>query len=258
LPSGAFDPAGLRPQSNTSAAADRDRSCKAALGTVAAWAIFEKVAPELFGVLTWAGAKGPGVGGGKKKDIYKVVPLGESKAGPGATKVLMNQDQVATSDAAETPSAVKKSAETQMQRKEFGWKKIYHALLGPTGPSPEGGFVTEIAFTPTPMRMYTDHRVMGRVVLPGVSHVSLMAATGLVAFAQRDGSYGNDEQAVIKDVLFERPYVVGDGTEVFAPDRHVPDPSGMGALMPGEIPGGIITYCRATHVSRERGNQGRR
>lgn len=28
-------------------------------------------------------------------------------------------------------------------------------------------------------RMYTDHRVMGQVVLPGVSHVSLMAAWDL-------------------------------------------------------------------------------
>merc|ERR1712066_1120499 len=46
-------------------------------------------------------------------------------------------------------------------QKSFEWRKIYHALVGGVGG----------------MRMYTDHRVMGAVVLPGVSHVSLMAAT---------------------------------------------------------------------------------
>merc|ERR1711957_575415 len=193
---------------------------------------------------------GPGVRGGKKKDVYKVVPLSKSTAGPGARKVLLQPEEIVDESKKEKPKQV-------MQRKEFGWKKIYHALLGPTGIGENGGFMTEIPFTPTPMRMYTDHRVMGVIVLPGVSHISLMAVTGLVAFAQRDGSYGSDEQAVVKDVLFERPYVVHDGLQVTDPTRYVPNPTGMGVPMPGEDPKNVIVYCRATNVSRERGGSKR-
>ena len=42
-------------------------------------------------------------------------------------------------------------------------------------------------------RMYTDHRVMGQVVLPGVSHVSLMAAWDL--------SISNYVQTIVKSRL---------------------------------------------------------
>merc|ERR1719213_911290 len=59
-------------------------------------------------------------------------------------------------------------------QKSFEWRKIYHALVAGVGGMPEGGLATETLISPTAMRMYTDHRVMGAVVLPGVSHVSLM------------------------------------------------------------------------------------
>merc|ERR1711920_444278 len=57
-------------------------------------------------------------------------------------------------------------------QKSFEWRKIYHALVGGVGGMPEGGLFTETVISPTAMRMYTDHRVMGAVVLPGVSHIS--------------------------------------------------------------------------------------
>merc|ERR1719281_492397 len=156
----------------------------------------------------------------------------------------MNRDQQAMADAAE-PAAAKKTAETQMQRKEFGWKKIYHALLGPTGPSPEGGFVTEIAFTPTPMRMYTDHRVMGRVVLPGVSHVSLAAACASVGM-EGTGFKRNEFSINVHETFFERPYLVNDGNEIIA---MVAAQGGN----TGSIPGTEMTYCRIGRVDKEYG-----
>ena len=47
--------------------------------------------------------------------------------------------------------------------------------------------------------MYTDHRVMGQVVLPGVSHVSLMAATASLGFPSPGGGMG-DWHISVKDM----------------------------------------------------------
>merc|ERR1711862_82604 len=50
----------------------------------------------------------------------------------------------------------------------------------------------------------------GAVVLPGVSHVSLFAATGSVGFPS-PGGLANDWHMSVKEVLFERPYIVNSG-----------------------------------------------
>merc|ERR1712060_520095 len=82
------------------------------------------------------------------------------------------------------------------QQKAFEWRQIHHAMLGGVGPTPDGGMITEAQFNPTPMRMYTDHRVMGAIVLPGVSHVSLMAATGTVGMPMPiGGGFSRDNKS---------------------------------------------------------------
>merc|ERR1712110_670222 len=107
-------------------------------------------------------------------------------------------------------------------QKSFEWRKIYHALVGGVGGMPEGGLFTENLISPTAMRMYTDHRVMGAVVLPGVSHVSLMAATGSIGYPSPGGG---DWHMSVKEVLFERPYIVNSGAELIAAIAEGKDPA---------------------------------
>ncbi|OLP86846.1 hypothetical protein AK812_SmicGene31997 [Symbiodinium microadriaticum] len=140
--------------------------------------------------------------------------------------------------------------------KSFEWRKIYHALVGNVGPG-EGGLLAEALITPTSMRMYTDHRVMGQVVLPGVSHVSLMAATASQGFPNPGGGLG-DWHISVKEVLFERPYIVHSGAELIAAIANGVDPSTVQAMAGGlpipMTPVGVpTTYCRATNVTKERG-----
>merc|ERR1712032_1338622 len=146
---------------------------------------------------------------------------------------------------------IQKKTQAQFDRKEFSWRKIMHVLQSGLSGTSDGGFVTEVVFSPTPLRMYTDHRVMGAMVLPGVSHMGLMAATGLVGY--QDGSMPgrNQEQcAVVKEVLFERPYVVSAGTEILAAvgdSGYQPNPSGP--ALGTEVPGSSMTYCRSMSVA---------
>jgi hypothetical protein len=136
-------------------------------------------------------------------------------------------------------------------QKSFEWRKIYHAMVGVgVGQLPEGGLITETVISPTSMRMYTDHRVMGTVVFPGVSHISLFAATGSIGFPS-PGGISNDWHMQVKEVLFERPYIVNSGAELIAAIAAGADPSAMGgAMLPVGVP---MTYCRCTAVSKERG-----
>lgn len=140
-------------------------------------------------------------------------------------------------------------------QKSFEWRKIYHALVGMVGGLPEGGIIAEAVITPTSMRMYTDHRVMGQVVLPGVSHVSLMAATGSIGFPNPGGM--GEWHMSIKETLFERPYIVNSGAELIAAIAAGADPASMaggGPMAAPMLPVGVpMTYCRATSVSKERG-----
>lgn len=140
--------------------------------------------------------------------------------------------------------------------KSFEWRKIYHALVGQVGPG-EGGLLAEALITPTSMRMYTDHRVMCQVVLPGVSHVSLMAATASLGFPSPGGGMG-DWHISVKEVLFERPYIVHSGADLIAAIANGVDPSTVQAMAGGlpipMTPVGVpTTYCRSTTVTKERG-----
>merc|ERR1719401_2035593 len=99
--------------------------------------------------------------------------------------------------------------------------------------------------------MYTDHGVMGAVVLPGVSHVSLMAATGSIGFPN-PGGIASDWHMSIKETLFERPYIVNSGAELIAAIQAGADAGALAdrGLMPLGTP---MTYCRATSVTKEKG-----
>jgi hypothetical protein len=160
--------------------------------------------------------------------------------------------------AGESSLKTQKFAWSKEGQKSFEWRKIYHALLGGVGGMPEGGIATECLISPTAMRMYTDHRVMGAVVLPGVSHVSLFAATGSVGFPS-PGGLANDWHMSVKEVLFERPYIVNSGAELIAAISAGADPSqiggpGQGNMQAAMLPVGVpMTYCRCTGVSKERG-----
>merc|ERR1719162_2590132 len=99
-------------------------------------------------------------------------------------------------------------------QKSFEWRKIYHALVGPgVGGMPDGGIITETVFNPTVTRMYTDHRVMGQIVLPGVSHISLAAAVASVGM-EGTGFKRNEFSINVHETFFERPYLVNDGKEI--------------------------------------------
>merc|ERR1712032_46642 len=120
--------------------------------------------------------------------------------------------------------------------------------------------MTETLISPTSMRMYTDHRVMTQVVFPGVSHVSYFAALASMGMPS-PGGLANDWHVAIKEVLFERPYVVSSGAELIAAIQAGADPSqispgGGGGMMPqaAMLPVGVpMTYCRCTATSKDRG-----
>jgi hypothetical protein len=142
------------------------------------------------------------------------------------------------------------------QAKSFEWRKIYHALVGNVTPE-AGGIISEVLITPTAMRMYTDHRVMGQVVLPGVSHISLMAATASLGMPSPGGGMG-DWHVSVKETLFERPYIVHSGADLIAAIANGVDPSTVTAMAGGlpvpMTPVGVpVTYCRASNVTKERG-----
>jgi hypothetical protein len=133
-------------------------------------------------------------------------------------------------------------------QKAFEWRKIHHALVNNVGTMTDGGLFTESVITPTAMRMYTDHRVMGAIVLPGVSHISLMAATGAIGFPS-PGGMANDWHMSIKETLFERPYIVNSGAELISAME-----AGTDLAQAGMLPIGVPTiYCRASAVTKERG-----
>eukprot|EP00441_Pelagodinium_beii_P035001 CAMPEP_0197651486 /NCGR_PEP_ID=MMETSP1338-20131121/32746_1 /TAXON_ID=43686 ORGANISM="Pelagodinium beii, Strain RCC1491" /NCGR_SAMPLE_ID=MMETSP1338 /ASSEMBLY_ACC=CAM_ASM_000754 /LENGTH=262 /DNA_ID=CAMNT_0043226131 /DNA_START=77 /DNA_END=865 /DNA_ORIENTATION=- len=139
----------------------------------------------------------------------------------------------------------------------FGWRKIYHALCANVVPD-SGGLMAECLITPTAMRMYTDHRVMAQVVLPGVSHISLMAATASLGLSSGTGLGANEFHISVKEVLFERPYIVHSGAELIEAIANKVDPKTVTANA-GGIPidmqpvGVPTTYCRASNVTKERG-----
>jgi len=142
------------------------------------------------------------------------------------------------------------------QQKSFEWRQIHHAMAGGVGPTYDGGLITEQMFTPTPMRMYTDHRVMGAIVLPGVSHVSLFAATATIGMPMPVGAAfsrggGQDFHISIKEVLFERPYLVTESLEIIKGVEGAGD-GGFGSRE-AFLAGTQMTYCRCTSVSKEGG-----
>merc|ERR1712151_565613 len=143
------------------------------------------------------------------------------------------------------------------QQKAFEWRQIHHAMLGGVGGTPDGGLITEQQFNPTPMRMYTDHRVMGAIVLPGVSHVSLFAATATVGMPMPVGAGfsrggGQEFHISIKEVLFERPYIVNEGLEIIKAIEGAGGDGGFGSR-DAMLAGTQMTYCRCTAVSKDGG-----
>jgi hypothetical protein len=143
-----------------------------------------------------------------------------------------------TKETTKAPDIFKKSA--------FSWRSIYHPFVNTTfDPIGDGTIVAEVTFTPTPMRMYTDHRVMGQIVLPGVSHVSLAAACASVGM-EGTGFKRNEFSINVHETFFERPYLVNDGNEIIA----MVAAQGGNA---GSIPGTEMTYCRIGRVDKEYG-----
>jgi len=140
---------------------------------------------------------------------------------------------------AEHHLTAKKFAWTMTDHKSFNWRTLLHGLHHGAD-SFQGGFISECVISPGLMRMYTDHRVMNAVVFPGVSHISLFAATGVAALP--NPGLG-DWHMSVKDVLFERPYLVTAGEDMIAAAE-----AGQGAQV-----GQPVTYCRCSGISKESG-----
>mmetsp|Transcript_95596 Transcript_95596/g.175203 ORF Transcript_95596/g.175203 Transcript_95596/m.175203 type:complete len:314 (-) Transcript_95596:85-1026(-) len=136
------------------------------------------------------------------------------------------------------------------KKSTFAWRSIYHPFVNSVfDPIGDGSIVAEVCFTPTPMRMYTDHRVMGQVVLPGVSHISLAAAVASVGM-EGTGFKRNEFSINVHETFFERPYLVNDGNEIIA---MVASQQQGGQVNLQQIPGTEMTYCRVARVDKEYG-----
>eukprot|EP00933_Yihiella_yeosuensis_P060431 TRINITY_DN6319_c0_g1_i1.p1 TRINITY_DN6319_c0_g1~~TRINITY_DN6319_c0_g1_i1.p1 ORF type:complete len:301 (-),score=74.87 TRINITY_DN6319_c0_g1_i1:158-1000(-) len=141
----------------------------------------------------------------------------------------------------------------------FTWRTVYHALVGDrVSSSPTEGLLSEQVITPVAMRMYTDHRVMGQVVLPGVSHISLMAATASLGLPSA-GGINQEFHISVKETLFERPFIVHSGKELIEAIAKGVDPATVQAMagampLPATPLGVPTTYCRASNVTKERGS----
>mmetsp|Transcript_57447 Transcript_57447/g.136581 ORF Transcript_57447/g.136581 Transcript_57447/m.136581 type:complete len:241 (-) Transcript_57447:131-853(-) len=229
-----WDPAGVAVAIDAAQEAAEDARLRtSAHGLVMLESALEKAAPELFTEMVFAGSMGSGVGGGGTRPIYKV------KRKDGEILGMVDADgNPIQSTVAKAGEELGKKGEQKFKRTEFGWRKLYHALQGIITQTPgTNSFFMEVAFTATTLRLYTDHRVMGAIVIPGVSHVALMASTGLMGFQSQFAK--DTDHATVKEVLFERPYVIHEGLEII---------NGPPEALPQEQ-----TYCRATSVARESG-----
>eukprot|EP00811_Abedinium_folium_P005919 NODE_15447_length_1049_cov_9.241866.p2 GENE.NODE_15447_length_1049_cov_9.241866~~NODE_15447_length_1049_cov_9.241866.p2 ORF type:complete len:270 (-),score=86.39 NODE_15447_length_1049_cov_9.241866:161-970(-) len=246
----AWDPAALSEGTDVGGdATARDRRAHVAHGAVAFGAALEKVAPEIFTQYMWIGSTGSSTTTGAR-DIYKVVPYGEESKPKDGGKKKKEAEQGGQIDMFKKPHKL-------FNPKEFSWTRILHPLLGEVLGMQTGGFLTETAFTPTALRLYTDHRVMGQIVIPGVSHCAYFAATAISGFSRIETKSGRPEEecGVVKEVLFERPYVLHRGFAVLMNRGHgddldhgIPVVAGFGS---GDETGDIVTYCRSGHVSRQ-------
>merc|ERR1712063_30488 len=176
-------------------------------------------------------------------DIYKVIP--------------MVGEEVKKDNKEETQLDIKKKPQQLFNQRDFSWKRILHPMLGDILTA-DNSILTEAPFTATSLRLYTDHRVMTQIVIPGVSHISLMAATAIVAGQQMgDGQSGKneDECGVVQEVLFERPYFIHRGAHIIT---HHGQGEDLNPDFPPDLPlgpgsdetGAVMTYCRAASATR--------
>mmetsp|Transcript_20050 Transcript_20050/g.36220 ORF Transcript_20050/g.36220 Transcript_20050/m.36220 type:complete len:242 (-) Transcript_20050:85-810(-) len=231
----AWDPARVASQGQVDEEAEDERLRTSAHGLVILEAALEKAVPELFTEFVFAGSMGAGPGGGGPRPIYKL------KRKDGEMIGMVDADgKELSSTALKSSEELGKKGEQKFKRVEFSWRKLYHALQGPVSVTPgQNSCFMEVQFTPTTLRLYTDHRVMGAIVIPGVSHVALMASTCLIASAMQQQFAKDTDHATVKEVLFERPYVIAEGAEII----HGPPEA-----LPVET-----TYCRSSSVARESG-----
>lgn len=146
-------------------------------------------------------------------------------------------------------SEISTRAPDLFKKTTFSWRSIYHPFVNQVfDPIGDGSIVAEVVFSPTPMRMYTDHRVMGQIVLPGVSHISLAAACASVGM-EGTGFKRNEFSINVHETFFERPYLVNDGNEIIA----MVAAQGGNAQALASIPGSEMTYCRIGKVDKEYG-----
>lgn len=128
----------------------------------------------------------------------------------------------------------------EWKHSSFSWRTLYHPFVMDTINNPAGlkdvKHMAETVMSPTPLRMYTDHRVMMQIVLPGVSHISLAAATASLAVEGKNRMGRNDFVIHVGDVMFERPYMVHDGKNEIAAVQE------QGLEKAGPLLG-PMTYC---------------
>jgi hypothetical protein len=67
--------------------------------------------------------------------------------------------------------------------------------------------------------VYTGHRGLESVVIPGASHIGLMACAAKATMVYRHSTWRRAEAIILMDVMFPRPYLVAasrDQEHVFA------------------------------------------
>jgi hypothetical protein len=86
----------------------------------------------------------------------------------------------------------------------FELTPVLHPLYASLTEDIEAAWIAQAVMGPAPMRLFTGHRVMQQIVLPGASHVGLIAAS-------YRASQECEDTVFISQVLFVRPYLVSDG-----------------------------------------------
>lgn len=68
------------------------------------------------------------------------------------------------------------SSPVSFVRRSYAWRHLSNPMLADAVHTNDGAFITTRPMSPVSMRLYSDHRVLGTIVLPGVNHLGLVAA----------------------------------------------------------------------------------
>jgi hypothetical protein len=77
-----------------------------------------------------------------------------------------------TRERARTPTPL-----LSLDRSDFSWRQILHVLLAHRKSIQHSGYLCDSEISAVSMRLFSHHRVIGCIVLPGVSHLALVGSS---------------------------------------------------------------------------------